>query len=299
MDAELVVTLPGCSHLSSFKVDNWKQNLRAIYQCFVWSGTAEARKRKVRPRGCGRCLRLQPAGRAGRGGAPGPAGGVREAGGLCAGLWRPASRGGRGGWNPVPPLSRSPPPRAPPRPLRPRSGRGPRWAGADLGRDGASLPGRWRRPGPEVGRWWRSNAARSEEPSGAGRVRARDAVAEKRRAGPKEGTEISGRSAGARSPVPILSVQGQLGLPRRARSRASGLARLELQSRAELRPGQALQHERGEGLQPPFASGRGRGAACIGQPLVLDPGLRVGAAGAWVGGKICLAGRWDLVLPSR
>lgn len=48
MDAELVVTPPGCTHLSSFKVDNWKQNLRAIYQCFVWSGTAEARKRKVR-----------------------------------------------------------------------------------------------------------------------------------------------------------------------------------------------------------------------------------------------------------
>ncbi|KAK2506284.1 hypothetical protein MC885_003427 [Smutsia gigantea] len=47
MDAELVVTPPGCSHLSSFKVDNWKQNLRAIYQCFVWSGTAEARKRKA------------------------------------------------------------------------------------------------------------------------------------------------------------------------------------------------------------------------------------------------------------
>lgn len=50
MDAELTVAPPGCSHLGSFKVDNWKQNLRAIYQCFVWSGTAEARKRKVRPR---------------------------------------------------------------------------------------------------------------------------------------------------------------------------------------------------------------------------------------------------------
>lgn len=50
MDAELAVPPPGCSHLGSFKVDNWKQNLRAIYQCFVWSGTAEARKRKVRPR---------------------------------------------------------------------------------------------------------------------------------------------------------------------------------------------------------------------------------------------------------
>ncbi|KAJ8793678.1 hypothetical protein J1605_003489 [Eschrichtius robustus] len=46
MDAELVVTPPGCAHLGSFKVDNWKQNLRAIYQCFVWSGSAEARKRK-------------------------------------------------------------------------------------------------------------------------------------------------------------------------------------------------------------------------------------------------------------
>ncbi|KAK2110606.1 hypothetical protein P7K49_010352 [Saguinus oedipus] len=48
MDAELAVAPPGCSHLGSFKVDNWKQNLRAIYQCFVWSGTAEARKRKAR-----------------------------------------------------------------------------------------------------------------------------------------------------------------------------------------------------------------------------------------------------------
>lgn len=82
MDAELVVTPPGCAHLGSFKVDNWKQNLRAIYQCFVWSGSAEARKRKVRlggaaPRG-GSCLRrplphrLRPAGagwaRAGVGG---------------------------------------------------------------------------------------------------------------------------------------------------------------------------------------------------------------------------------------
>lgn len=47
MDAELVPAPPGCTHLSSFKVDNWKQNLRAIYQCFVWGGTAEARRRKV------------------------------------------------------------------------------------------------------------------------------------------------------------------------------------------------------------------------------------------------------------
>lgn len=56
MDAELVVvTPPGCSHLSGFKVDNWKQNLRAIYQCFVWSGTAEARKRKAKSCVCHVC----------------------------------------------------------------------------------------------------------------------------------------------------------------------------------------------------------------------------------------------------
>ncbi|XP_061830138.1 ubiquitin carboxyl-terminal hydrolase 22 isoform X1 [Nerophis lumbriciformis] len=37
----------GCSHVNAYKVDNWKQNLRVIYQCFVWSGTAETRRRKV------------------------------------------------------------------------------------------------------------------------------------------------------------------------------------------------------------------------------------------------------------
>ncbi|KAK9393113.1 Ubiquitinyl hydrolase 1 [Crotalus adamanteus] len=36
----------GCCHVTGFKVENWKQNLRVIYQCFVWSGSAEARKRK-------------------------------------------------------------------------------------------------------------------------------------------------------------------------------------------------------------------------------------------------------------
>uniref|UniRef100_G1SDG3 Ubiquitin carboxyl-terminal hydrolase n=1 Tax=Oryctolagus cuniculus TaxID=9986 RepID=G1SDG3_RABIT len=55
MDAELAVAPPGCSHLGSFKVDNWKQNLRAIYQCFVWSGTAEARKRKAKSCVCHVC----------------------------------------------------------------------------------------------------------------------------------------------------------------------------------------------------------------------------------------------------
>lgn len=38
----------GCSHVNGYKVDNWKQNLRVIYQCFVWSGTAETRRRKVK-----------------------------------------------------------------------------------------------------------------------------------------------------------------------------------------------------------------------------------------------------------
>ncbi|KAJ8346025.1 hypothetical protein SKAU_G00302180 [Synaphobranchus kaupii] len=37
----------GCAHVNAFKVENWKQNLRVIYQCFVWSGTAETRRRKV------------------------------------------------------------------------------------------------------------------------------------------------------------------------------------------------------------------------------------------------------------
>ncbi|TWW54537.1 Ubiquitin carboxyl-terminal hydrolase 22 [Takifugu flavidus] len=37
----------GCSHVNGYKVDNWKQNLRVIYQCFVWTGTAETRRRKV------------------------------------------------------------------------------------------------------------------------------------------------------------------------------------------------------------------------------------------------------------
>lgn len=42
-----VMSPAGCSHVNGFKVDNWKQNLRVIYQCFVWSGSAETRKRKV------------------------------------------------------------------------------------------------------------------------------------------------------------------------------------------------------------------------------------------------------------
>uniref|UniRef100_A0A4W5K060 Uncharacterized protein n=1 Tax=Hucho hucho TaxID=62062 RepID=A0A4W5K060_9TELE len=36
----------GCSHVNAYKVDNWRQNLRVIYQCFVWSGSAETRRRK-------------------------------------------------------------------------------------------------------------------------------------------------------------------------------------------------------------------------------------------------------------
>nr|XP_040032268.1 LOW QUALITY PROTEIN: ubiquitin carboxyl-terminal hydrolase 22 [Gasterosteus aculeatus aculeatus] len=45
----------GCPHANGFKVDNWKQNLRVIYQCFVWSGSAETRKRKAKSCICHMC----------------------------------------------------------------------------------------------------------------------------------------------------------------------------------------------------------------------------------------------------
>ncbi|XP_066496582.1 ubiquitin carboxyl-terminal hydrolase 22 isoform X1 [Tiliqua scincoides] len=45
----------GCSHVTGFKVENWKQNLRVIYQCFVWSGSAETRKRKAKSCICHMC----------------------------------------------------------------------------------------------------------------------------------------------------------------------------------------------------------------------------------------------------
>ncbi|XP_041829996.1 ubiquitin carboxyl-terminal hydrolase 22-like isoform X1 [Melanotaenia boesemani] len=45
----------GCPHVNGFKVDNWKQNLRLIYQCFVWSGSAETRKRKAKSCICHMC----------------------------------------------------------------------------------------------------------------------------------------------------------------------------------------------------------------------------------------------------
>ncbi|KAK2543642.1 Usp22 [Columba livia] len=45
----------GCCHVTGFKVENWKQNLRAIYQCFVWSGSAETRKRKAKSCICHMC----------------------------------------------------------------------------------------------------------------------------------------------------------------------------------------------------------------------------------------------------
>ncbi|KAJ8366502.1 hypothetical protein AAFF_G00353220 [Aldrovandia affinis] len=45
----------GCSHVNGFKVDNWKQNLRVIYQCFVWSGASETRKRKAKSCMCHMC----------------------------------------------------------------------------------------------------------------------------------------------------------------------------------------------------------------------------------------------------
>ncbi|CAJ1081188.1 ubiquitin carboxyl-terminal hydrolase 22-like [Xyrichtys novacula] len=45
----------GCPHVSGFKVENWKQNLRLIYQCFVWTGSTETRKRKAKSCVCHMC----------------------------------------------------------------------------------------------------------------------------------------------------------------------------------------------------------------------------------------------------
>ncbi|KAG7256690.1 hypothetical protein CRUP_011289, partial [Coryphaenoides rupestris] len=37
----------GCSHVSGYKVDDdWRRNLRVVYQSFVWSGSADTRSRK-------------------------------------------------------------------------------------------------------------------------------------------------------------------------------------------------------------------------------------------------------------
>nr|XP_020009085.1 ubiquitin carboxyl-terminal hydrolase 51-like [Castor canadensis]XP_020009086.1 ubiquitin carboxyl-terminal hydrolase 51-like [Castor canadensis] len=46
----------GCFHVQKFKVaKNWQKNLRMIYQRFVWSGTLETRKRRVKPCICHVC----------------------------------------------------------------------------------------------------------------------------------------------------------------------------------------------------------------------------------------------------
>uniref|UniRef100_A0A673XVZ4 Ubiquitin carboxyl-terminal hydrolase n=1 Tax=Salmo trutta TaxID=8032 RepID=A0A673XVZ4_SALTR len=50
-----VMSPAGCPHVNGFKVDNWKQNLRVIYQCFVWSGSVETRKRKAKSCVCHMC----------------------------------------------------------------------------------------------------------------------------------------------------------------------------------------------------------------------------------------------------
>ncbi|KAK1799003.1 hypothetical protein P4O66_007269 [Electrophorus voltai] len=55
LDVASVMCPAGCSHVNGFKVDNWKQNLRVIYQCFVWSGTAETRRRKAKSCMCHMC----------------------------------------------------------------------------------------------------------------------------------------------------------------------------------------------------------------------------------------------------
>uniref|UniRef100_A0A3P9HMA2 Ubiquitin carboxyl-terminal hydrolase n=1 Tax=Oryzias latipes TaxID=8090 RepID=A0A3P9HMA2_ORYLA len=45
----------GCPHVGGFKVGGWRQNLRLIYQCFVWSGSAETRTRKAKSCLCHMC----------------------------------------------------------------------------------------------------------------------------------------------------------------------------------------------------------------------------------------------------
>lgn len=56
LDVDFAVGPPGCSHVNSFKVgENWRQELRVIYQCFVWCGTPETRKSKAKSCICHVC----------------------------------------------------------------------------------------------------------------------------------------------------------------------------------------------------------------------------------------------------
>nr|XP_023489213.1 ubiquitin carboxyl-terminal hydrolase 27 [Equus caballus] len=56
LDVDFTVGPPGCSHVNSFKVgENWRQELRVIYQCFVWCGTPETRKSKAKSCICHVC----------------------------------------------------------------------------------------------------------------------------------------------------------------------------------------------------------------------------------------------------
>ncbi|RVE55648.1 hypothetical protein OJAV_G00234070 [Oryzias javanicus] len=45
----------GCPHVGGWKADGWRQNLRLIYRCFVWTGSAETRTRKARSCVCHVC----------------------------------------------------------------------------------------------------------------------------------------------------------------------------------------------------------------------------------------------------
>ncbi|XP_024120216.1 ubiquitin carboxyl-terminal hydrolase 22 isoform X2 [Oryzias melastigma] len=45
----------GCPHVGGWKADGWRQNLRLIYRCFVWSGSAETRTRKAKSCVCHAC----------------------------------------------------------------------------------------------------------------------------------------------------------------------------------------------------------------------------------------------------
>ncbi|XP_058147069.1 ubiquitin carboxyl-terminal hydrolase 27 [Dasypus novemcinctus] len=56
LDVDFTLGPPGCSHVNSFKVgENWRQELRVIYQCFVWCGTPETRKSKAKSCICHVC----------------------------------------------------------------------------------------------------------------------------------------------------------------------------------------------------------------------------------------------------
>ncbi|XP_006902972.1 PREDICTED: ubiquitin carboxyl-terminal hydrolase 22-A-like [Elephantulus edwardii] len=56
LEVDFAVGPPSCCHVNNFKVgENWRQELRLIYQCFVWCGTPETRKSKAKSCICHVC----------------------------------------------------------------------------------------------------------------------------------------------------------------------------------------------------------------------------------------------------